>query len=744
MADVDPQPTRSLSALPGAGWPRTWRDWLTMVTAGTIIGVDNLAFGIAIATLLFSGALDAGLELAVSAALVSTLVCAVVLALYSRITCHIGHVQDLGVAVLAQALAAMAATHALAEDVRIATALVIVALASLASALVLLATGWFGWGRIARYFPQPVLAGFLAGSGWLLTIGGLSIASGVSMADLVWPSAWDGDSLQKALPAVLFAALLWVVLRRSKWSGALVTMLTLAVIGFHIGLWVMGLSIGDAQTAGWVPMVATRGATFPDLVALTPIVDWGVVGHALPAILTVAFLTLMGALMSTSALEAVTGEEVDANRELRLTGFANLGIALLAGPPAFSGFVSSLMAIRSGVTTRGTGLVMAAVVLIGLVAAGTIISTIPVFVMAGVILYLGIDLMADWLVRTRKTYGQGEWLVILVIVATIILFGFLVGILAGMMIACVIFVWSYSAVPILRRSGSLTEVPSTLVRGAGEAEVLRREGGRVAVIEVQGYLFFGTAERLRERVRRRITDPGRPPLLRLVLDLHHVVGLDAAAAAVLQRIASIVAEDGGALVLSGCRADLQSAILRAAPGLGATFVPSLDEALEQAEDDVLARMPQTAAGAAEFSDLFARLPADQDRLERLFGTLPVEQLPKGSIVLRAGEVADSLVFLVQGRVVVRLPTAQADAARLRAMSAGAVLGDIGLALGTRRTADVVAATDIAIRRLTQQHLARFDREDPHLALAVQRLLSRALAERIVRDENRTKAGAEGP
>lgn len=46
-----------------------------MFSAGAIIGIDNLAFCIAIATLLFSGVLDAGLELAVSAALVSTLIC---------------------------------------------------------------------------------------------------------------------------------------------------------------------------------------------------------------------------------------------------------------------------------------------------------------------------------------------------------------------------------------------------------------------------------------------------------------------------------------------------------------------------------------------------------------------------------------------------------------------------------------------------------------------------------------------
>lgn len=737
MPDPKAQPGIDLPAGRARAWPGKARDCIRMLGVGTIIGIDNLAFSIAIATLLFTGPLAAGLELAVSAALVGTLIGGTVLALFSRITCHIGHVQDLGVAVLAQALSVTVASQALPEEARIATALVIVALASLASALVLMVTGWFGWGRIARYFPQTVLAGFLAGSGWLLTIGGLSVASGVAMADLVRPAAWSADSLRLALPAVLFAALLWVVLRRVTWSGALVAVLALAVLGFHLVLWLSGLPLAQAQAQGWLPRADAGGAALPNLAAIAPLADWQAVALALPAILTVAFLTLMGALMSTSALEAVTGEEADANRELRLTGLANLMIAGVAGPPAFSGFVSSLMAIRAGITTQGTGLVMAAVVLAGLVAAGAIIATIPVFVMAGLILYLGVDLMVDWLGRTRRTYGPGEWLVVAAIVATVVLFGFVAGILAGLVIACVIFVWSYAEVPILRRSGSLRDVSSTLTRGPAEAEILHREGERVAVVELQGYLFFGTAERLYKVVRNRLAAPDRPPLLRLILDLHHVVGLDAAAAAVLARISGLVAQQGGEVILSGCRAGLAAAIARAAPGLRASLVPVLDEALEQAEDAVLSQFP--VAEVFPGAILRALTPETRDlaRLEPLFGSLPREHLPQGSIVLRAGEQADSLVFLETGRVEVRAPSSDAHGPRLRAMAAGAVLGDIGLALGTRRTADVVAATDITLRRLTRQHLARIEQEDPQLALAVQRLLARALAERIVRDERMT-------
>ena len=68
------------------------------------------------------------------------------------------------------------------------------------------------------------------------------------------------------------------------------------------------------------------------------------------------------------------------------------------------------------------------------------------------------------------------------------------------------------------------------------------------------------------------------------------------------------------------------------------------------------------------------------------------------------------------------------------MAAGAVLGDIGLALQSRRTADVLADTDVVLRRLTLDHLARIERDDVPLGLALLRLQCRSLAEKIVFDE----------
>jgi sulfate permease, SulP family len=541
-----------------------------------------------------------------------------------------------------------------------------------------------------------------------------------------------------ALPALGFAAVLWVVLRRLAWSGAMVAILVAGVIGFHLALWLLGVPLAAAQSAGWVPRATEGAVTIPNMAALVVTADWGVVMSALPAIVTVAFLTLIGALMNTSALEAVVGQDTDTNREMKVTGLANLVIAAFAGPPAYSGFASSLMAVRAGIVRRGTGLVMAAVALVGLVAAGPLIAAIPVFLMTGLIIYLGLDLLNDWLIRTRHTYSRAEWAVVAAILAIVILLGFFQGIVAGLLIACVIFVWNYASVPILRRTGSLRDFSSTLSRGPAEAAWLRAEGVRVEVVELQGFLFFGTADRLRDHVSRRIASAGPSPLMHLIFDFAHVVGLDAAAAAQMERIAALAEQNGMTLALSGCRSDLTATLDRAAPTLlstgAARLVQTLDEALEQAEDAVLSLAPQAQLPTVTMLQRLAPDAEDLPHLERLLSDLPPEHLPRGSVVMRAGEVPDSLVFLEQGRVVVRAPSTGTDGPRLRAMAAGAVLGDIGLALKVRRTADVLADTDVVLRRLTTEHMTRIEAQDAPLYRALLRLQCRALAEKIVFDE----------
>ena len=105
----------------------------------------------------------------------------------------------------------------------VATAFAVVVCAGLASALALILVGGLGLGRVVRFFPHPVIAGFLASTGWVLLAGGvLMVAPGVTGAEgrLGWAPA--------ALALLTGGVLAWAT-RRVPHSG--VTLVVLALAG---------------------------------------------------------------------------------------------------------------------------------------------------------------------------------------------------------------------------------------------------------------------------------------------------------------------------------------------------------------------------------------------------------------------------------------------------------------------------------------------------------------------------------
>jgi len=704
------------------------------ILAGVIAGIDTVGFSIALAALMFAGALAGGVGLAASTTLLATAIIALLLAVGSGLRGNLAHAQDIGVAVMAPALAAIAASGTLSPQTSIATAFAIIAAASLATGVLMYLTGRCGFGRMVRFFPQTVIAGFLAGTGWLLVVSGVAVAAGLSMDGLFDPTAWTVEKLTLVAPVIGFALLMWFLLPRISHPAALAILLIFGVALFHAVLAISGYDMAQAQAAGWLAAAPPTGS-LKDLIDMPQLVDWPTFVAALPLVGIVAALSLLASLMNTSALETVFGEEIDQDRELRITGLANIACGAIAGPPGYSGLGSSLIAHRISPGSRVAGLVMAAVALLGIFTADTLVSTIPVYVTSGLIVYLGADLLRDWLVNTRRRFSPAEWAIVVLIVIAVAVAGFATAVVLGMAIAVALFVFNYARVPVLRRMQTLDRLHSTLDRDPRQVAFLSQTGATVAVYELQGFLFFGTTERLRVLLKTRFADAKLPKLRRLILDFGQVSGFDGAALALIERIAALTRDRGMELVLSRLSADLAAALERSAPDLmvapHVTRADTLDEAVEAAEQMLLGAADQSVP-PDEIAARYAVLAEDRAPLAAYFARLPLERLARGTRVLTEGDPADGLVLLEEGRVTVRRKGSMAGAPlRVRAMAAGSIIGDIGFANRGLRTADVVAETDVVLRRISGESLACLERDNPLLAMAVSRAVMRALAEKVV-------------
>jgi SulP family sulfate permease len=365
---------------------------------------------------------------------------------------------------------------------------------------------------------------------------------------------------------------------------------------------------------------------------------------------------------------------------------------------------------------RTTGIVAALVPLTALVLGADVVELVPRLLLGGVLVFLGLAFIVEWVWDKRRSLPTFEYVVVLVILGGIIARGFLPGVVLGLVLALVLFAVNYGRIELVREVEFGDAHHSNVDRPPAEREVLRGMGARVQILLLHGFVFFGTANGLLERIRERAA---AGELRFLVMDLRRVSGIDASAAAAFAKASRFARASGIELVVAGASGEVRAQLRRG--GLAddegvVAFEPDLDRGLQRCEDALLGDATP-AVGVAGMP------PALAPYLER-------RELEAGAVVIRQDEPAQDLFVLESGRLGIETVTPDGTRMRLRSVRPGVVVGEVAMYTGAARTADVVAETPSVVLRLTGADLERLEVDDPALAAAVHRWLARTVAVRL--------------
>ena len=737
-----PAPDRQV-ATGNTAKPRKWRypvpraaaPYVAPVLFAIIAGIDGLGTSIAFAALIFAGPLAAGFGMGVGVILLSSIIIALWIALRSRYPSSIGQVQEASIAILATAIAAATAQLEFAPgEIKVATAFAMLGTSAVLTGVVFWLFGLFRFGRLVRFMPYPVVAGFLAGSGWLLILGAVMMIIGErGFVDLlVRPEGQQ--AVANLYVAVVFAIVMVFALRRSTSPLTMPLVLLGGGLAFYAMLAVIGVESEQARALQWLPALpADGGFALPQPIEIVTSADWGVVIQGLPAIVSVALLGMVALLLNTSGLEVATRQEIDADAELRTTGIANIVAGGFGGAPGFTGLSMTLLANRMGAKARSVGIATAVMLALMLPFAGELAGAMPTFVAAGLMIALGVELIHDWLWRTRTQLPRIEWLAVLAIPLGMAAFGFMGGMALGLALSIATFVYNYARLSVIRINGTLRERKSSIDRPPAENSLIELEGEQVQVLELQEFLFFGTAEQIIEAIRRRLLDRSRLSLRFVILDFRRVSGMDAAAAATFVKIRNLLVGSEVELVFSSLSPEIEQALTR--NGIDFSSDPSvarerdLDHALERCEEKLIAAISREETWQ-DIEDYFAQTIGPSARLKDLVASMEEIRLQPGDRFIRAGEPGEDLFLLWTGRAKVEAVLANGKRLRLRTVKPGVVLGEIAIYRGGPRTADVVAEVPSTVYRLARRQLRYLEQADPELALLVHRLCATTLAERL--------------
>ncbi|MFK7791383.1 MAG: SulP family inorganic anion transporter [Devosiaceae bacterium] len=703
------------------------------VTVGAVQGFDTLTMALALGALFFVGPLAEGYGLGIGTIVLGSALITAFVAARSTLPSSIAHAQETTVAVVATAVMAAAMQGTGGQGLNIATALAIIGASSLVTGVSFWLAGTFKLGGLVRFLPYPVVAGFLAGTGWLLIDGANIVLTGAPLGPESAHAFGEPEVLLRYGLALTLALILIATLNRFANPFVLAGVILGAGALFALALLALGVSIEDARIAGLLPALTGTSSVELPSPALLSQVDWAIVLTFAPLFLAVSVLNLVGFILNMTGLEVALGRDMDLNAELRSTGIANVLAGGVGGSPGYLGLSMTLLSEQVGAHSRLVGLTASAILVLAVLFAGELLFLVPVFMTSGMLLFLGIGLLYNWLIATRKQMALSEWLIIVVILLTIALVGFMEGMAVGLLVSSAMFVFNYARLPVAKRNGTLAQVRSTVDRSPQERALLSDQGAQTSIVQLQGYLFFGTAERVINLVRDRVADPKKPPARRFIIDFSDVSGADSAAASSFQKIEKLATQSALDIVFVHM-SDLMVSQLKA---LGITFAaPSpfrleaeFDQALEHAEEAILADASETRDGQS-LRDFFVSLVGDQADLDALIEVLEAQTLEPGHKLIKAGDTSTDIFFVESGRVSVRVAREDGSMMRVRTMVAGAIVGEMALYAGQARSADVVVDTQSQIYVLSAETLISMEENTPVLAALIHRILASSLAEKL--------------
>ncbi len=612
----------------------------------------------------------------------------------------------------------------------------IISLSSLCTGGFILLLGITRAAGLVRYIPYPIVGGFLAGLGWVIFNAGFAVGVDHRVSAHTLPILLEDGVVMRWLPALVFASCTLLLQARNRNMMIMPVMILVAVALFYAWAQLVVGDVAALAAAGWfLPGVPEPINWQPlDLTAIAWI-DADMIGASAGGILTLLIVCALNVFFRASAQELISGRELDLNRESAVNGAANMASGLVGGIVGYHGTLSSALVEMTGVYGRLVGIILALMFWLTLMFGSALFSLMPRFLPAGLLMFFGLQFMKDWLLDSWFKLPRQDYVIVVVIALATALFGLLPGIGLGLALAMSFFVLEYSRMDVIKQQLSGSVHRSNLDRSFAENRFLQREGKKILILRLQGYLFFGTAYRFYEHVKLIISDEADEPLRYIALDFKSVRGFDASTVSDFKKLKQLSDRHGIELLFSSVRPHLQpllagGGILERESG-GPLFFDDLDHALEWCENALLDGAALFGATVVTVEQQLAQHALIDNRdVSALYRYLERVETSAGDVVVRQGDESDALYFIESGRVDVLLQGDGPDVLRLRSMTAGAIIGEVGFYLKKARTASIVVTEAGVLQRLSLKALQAMKATDPHTASALHMFITCVLSERL--------------
>lgn len=349
----------------------------------------------------------------------------------------------------------------------------------------------FGVMKLGKYvtlMPYTVVSGFMSGIGIILIIlqigpllGQPSPSGGVIAVLENLPTLLSAIQTNEAMLAILTVSILFLIPKNLKQHlpPPLVALIVATLIS------VIFLTETGIRRIGEIP------TGLPDLqMPIFSVEQWQVM---LIDAVVLGMLGCIDALLTSVVADSITRKRHNSDKELVGQGIGNIMSGLFGGLPGAGATMGTVVSIQAGARTALAGLVRAGILLIVILWAADLTSVIPLAVLAGIALKVGIDII-DWsfLKRAHRISGKGALITYGVILLTVFV-DLIAAVGIGLFVANVMTITRLSELQA-NDVKAVTDPDNTdLELSEREKEILRDAKGKIILLYLRGTMIFGSS-----------------------------------------------------------------------------------------------------------------------------------------------------------------------------------------------------------------------------------------------------------
>jgi len=435
--------------------------------------------------------------------------------------------------------------------------------------------GLFKLGFIVNFLSHPVISGFTSAAALIIAFSQFKHLFGIPLKSSPYIHKIAIQLFDQVSSTNLFAlgiglGAMLIIYSLKKWHRMIPAQLVAVIIGI-LAVWLFDLHEYGIAIVGEVPSGLPHFSWHN--------FDMSAMQNLLPAALTIALISFMESYAISKSVQARHKDyDIDANRELRALGLANMTGSLFQAFPISGGFSRTAVNDQAGAKTQLASLISAALIALTLLFLTSLFYFLPNAILASVIILAVMGLVdikeAKYLWKSDRT---DFWMMSVSFGATLA-FGIVQGIGIGIVLSLLVMIYKSSK----PHFAELAEIPGTgIYRNIERFSELKPSDG-IVVMRFDAPLYFANADYFKTKVQE-LVDAKQTKAKRLVLNFDAVNDIDSTALHMLEELWKDLKSQGIEIRFSGIigpvRDAMQSSGLTERIG-AANFFIRVDEAVK--------------------------------------------------------------------------------------------------------------------------------------------------------------------